>query len=66
VAAFEGKSKAINMKSFHVVLIVFLTVISIKVVGDLLSPQPVDELEQLSEQSSDRVDALVDWINEPE
>ena len=66
MAAFEGQSKAINMKPVTIVLLVFATVISIKVVGDLLSPQPVDELEQLAEQNSDRVDSLVDWINEPE
>jgi hypothetical protein len=68
VPAFENKSKSLNMKPVTIVLLVFATVISIKVVdGILFAPPTQDELLQESlEQDNQRVENLLDWINEPE
>ena len=56
------------MKPVTIVLLVFATVISIKVVdGILFAPPTQDELLQESlEQDNQRVENLLDWINEPE
>ena len=68
MTAFENQSKAINMKPVTIVLLVFATVISMKVVEDILfAPPTQDELLQESlEQDNQRVENLLDWINEPE
>jgi hypothetical protein len=68
VTAFENKSLAINMKPVTIVLLVFATVISIKVVEDILFAPPTEAelLQESLEQDNQRVDNLLDWINEPD
>ena len=68
MAAFENQSLALSMKPVKIVLLVFATVISIKVVEDILFAPPTEAelLQESIEQDNQRVENLLDWINEPE